>query len=210
MALSTNLRNSSLERISLRRLLRVCGGRIGVAEHGGRHEEELGVGVVRLDALHELDHGGREGGGVEGSAGVQVAEVVGAEVDDDGVGSAGRGEGVAVVGVVGAVAGVELWHQGACVGASAGVVAGQAFAAPGYDAVVCAERGCGQSLVGFWVVFQGGGVCAGVHAVEPVADGDGVTDDLNLALRGHGGLEGAIGGDGAEEDGAHIGLGTLA
>jgi hypothetical protein len=215
---SPDLRNGSLNSSLLVRLLRRIFRRIIVSDQRRGCEEELGVGVFTLDRLCEFDEGRgvgchvEQGAGLEGFAAGVVggeAEVVGAEVYDDDVD--GVLEVVAVVGVVGAVARPERWEGGlAVVAGCCHVVAEDAFAAPGYDAVVCGEVfGC-QGAVGLRCVFEVCGVGARVYSVEAVPDADRVADDLDSFLWLGGGGECSGRCWVADEDAAEEGFGFLA
>jgi len=130
----------------------------------------------------------------------EVAKVVCAEMDDDGVGIlSAEGECVAIVSVVCAVAGPELRHDRARVDAvGSNVVASEALGTPSYDAVIGIEHvGC-FGAVGLRAVLEHWGVHAGVDTVDEwdgqhdsgaeaaysltIAHGDGVSYDLDLPL----------------------------
>lgn len=198
------------DRLRVGGLLGVLGRGVAVAQHGRRDEEEDGGRVVGVDEADEVDEGVDEVGRVDGIAHAQVAEVVGAEVDDDGVGDPRGREGEAAVGVEGAVARVDDGHGRLRVGRRLGVVADQALAAPGDDAVVGVQGPRGDGAVGEAVVLQRGRVGARQVAVEPVADRDGVADDLDLALGHDGEAEDTVGDNVGDAEGAKVGLGALA
>ena len=160
-----------------------------------------------MNRLNELDISGNKGRWVERLPRAEVIEVVGADVDYDGVGGGIRGEGVAVVRIALAVAGPELGDQRAAVGL---VVARQADAAVRNDAIGCIERLGRERAVGLWVVLDGGGVGAGGRrAVEAVAYCDGIANDLDSARWSDVCAKGPIGSDAGNGDRAHIGFRTF-
>ena len=166
------LQDSAFQGICLGGLLRVGHRRIVVVKHWGGHQEVFGLRVVFLDALNKRDHAGCECGRVERWAYVQVAKVVSAEIDDNDIRCGLLGKGVAAVGVISAVARVELRHYGTSVNWSAGVVARHALATPSNNTIVCTEGFCCQGPISFWVVFHSGSVGARINTVQPVADTD--------------------------------------
>lgn len=219
--LAAELGHSVLDGVRLRGVLRVLGGRVAVAQQRARRDEDLGVRVVALDGLAERDQpvgvrggveaGARVVGGARAAVGRDVAEVVGAQVDDDDVGRVGRGEGVGAVRVGGGPARPDLRHHHVVLVARVDDVAQQPLARPGDDVVLGREVLGRQRAVGVGGVLEGRRVDAGVRAVHAVADRDAVADELEPPARGRRVVaQRPRGAHVADVDAAELGLGPLA
>ena len=154
------LRDHRSERLRLRRLLCLLRRGIPIIQHGRRHEEKHGLGIVRLYITHELYIGSCKLGGIEYGAHIIVAEVVSPQINHHGIGRRVRGERVTALWVVGAIVSISLGHNRTGVRGPRCIVARDAYAAPRYDAVVRLERVSREHGVRLHYVFERGGVGA--------------------------------------------------
>lgn len=219
--LAAKLGNGILDGVRLRGVLGVLSSRVAVAQQRARRNEDLDVGVMALDGLGEWDQAFGILGRVEAwprvvscpraAVGRDVAEVIGAKVDDYDVGRIGGRERVGAILIGGPPARPDLRHHHVVLITRIDDVAHQALSWPRDDVVLGRQVLGRQRTVGVWRVFERRWVDAWKCAVHAVADRDAVSDELDApACRCRVVAQCTWGARVADIDAAKLWLGSLA